>query len=59
MIRIAISVVGVLGGELERIAGAAGQGDFGEPDIEGGAHAHLASGGEAATVQVDYLLADG
>jgi hypothetical protein len=59
MTSIAISVVKVLRGELGRIAGGVGEGDFREPNIEGGAHAHLAPGGEAAAVQVDYLLADG
>ena len=59
MTRIIISVAGALWGELERIAGGAGEGDFGEPDVERGAYAHLTPGGEAAAVQVDYLLADG
>ena len=50
MTRIIISVAGALWGELERIAGGAGEGDFGEPDVERGAYAHLAPGGEAAAV---------
>src|SRR3954469_13561880 len=44
---------------LEYIVSGAGEGGFGEPDIECRAYAHLASHGELPAVQIDYLLADG
>src|ERR671933_922645 len=42
---------------LERIVGGAGESGFGEPNLERGAHAHLAFHREAAAVQLNDLLA--